>query len=192
MSLYEDVANVANKEDAGVAARTHGMLLGEALADPGATAALGAGPDVQAHAFRLPDDHPVLMLWAYAAGADESAQAHLDLATDRSFDLHARDFSEAGSTTLLAPQGGVIVLDLTASPVILVEPWGAASVGPGSPTAGRCGAWSVAFADGSGSRRVRALDQLRGHRRAIALQGASCADLTLSRPRSSPRSCRWP
>ncbi|HEY0138625.1 MAG TPA: hypothetical protein VGB85_31290 [Nannocystis sp.] len=127
MGLYEDVVAVAKKEDAkrtptGVAARTHGMLLGEALADPGATAAIGAGPDVQAHAFRLPDDRQVLVLWAYAAGADESAQAHLDLATDRSFDLHAWDFSETGSKTPLAPQGGVIALDLTASPVILVEP----------------------------------------------------------------------
>ncbi len=127
MGLYEDVLNVGKKEDAkrtptGVAARTHGTLLADALADPGATAALAAGSDVAAHAFRLPDDRQVLVLWAYAAGPDETAVAHLDLVTDRSFELHAWDFSATGTKTPLSPNGGVIGLDLTASPVILVEP----------------------------------------------------------------------
>lgn len=126
MGLYEDVAGLAVKEDAertptGVAARTHGTLLADALADAGASAALGLPADVRGHAFRLPDDRQALVLWAYAAGADESAQAHLDLATDRSFDLHAWDFSDTGTKTPLAPQAGTIGLDLTASPVILVE-----------------------------------------------------------------------
>ena len=127
MGLYEDVAKVAVKEDAertptGVAARTHGTLLKDALFDPGATAALGLTPEVRGHAFRLPGDRQALVLWAYATGADESAQVHLDLASDRSFELHAWDFSETGTTTPLTPDGGVIGLDLTAAPVILVEP----------------------------------------------------------------------
>lgn len=127
MGLYEDVKDLVKKEDAkrtptGVAARTLGLLLADGSADPAATAAVGAGADVQAHAFRLPDDRQVLVLWAYAAGPEESAQAHLDLATASSFELHAWDFSATGVKTSLAPQAGVIALDLTASPVILVEP----------------------------------------------------------------------
>lgn len=127
MGLYEDVLNLAAKEDAvrtptGVVARTHGGLLKDARSDPGATAALALPADVRGYAFRLPDDRQALVLWAHAIGPDESAMVHLDLATDRSFELHAWDFSDTGSKTPLAPMGGVIGLDLTASPVILVEP----------------------------------------------------------------------
>lgn len=73
-------------------------------------------------AFRLADDRRAYVLWAHAAGADESAAAHLDLASDVALDLHAWDFSATASKTSLAPQAGVIGLDLTASPVILIEP----------------------------------------------------------------------
>lgn len=127
MGLYDDVKDLAAKEKAvrtptGVAARTHGELLAEALFDPAATAALGLGAEVHGYAFRLPDDRQALVLWAHAAGTDEAAEAHVDLATDRSFDRHEWDFSATGTKTSLSPAGGVIGLDLTASPVILVEP----------------------------------------------------------------------
>jgi hypothetical protein len=126
MGLYFDVKDLAAKEDAmrtptGVAARTHGALLAGALYDPAATAGLGLGGDVRGHAFRLPDDRQALVLWAYGT-ADEAAAAHLDLATDASFELHAWDFSDTGAKTSLTPQAGVIGLELTGSPVILVEP----------------------------------------------------------------------
>lgn len=61
------------------------------------------------------------MLWATSSGADESAQTHGDPATDRSFAPHAWDSSETGTATPVAPEGGVIGLELTASPVVLVE-----------------------------------------------------------------------
>lgn len=127
MGLYDDVKDLAAKEDAvrtptGVAARTHGTLLADALFDPAATAALGFGAEAHGYAFRLPDDRQALVLWAHAAGTDESAQVHVDLTTSQSFELHAWDFSATGTKTPLSPNGGVIGLDLTASPVILVEP----------------------------------------------------------------------
>ncbi len=127
MGLYEDVKNLATKEDAvrtptGVAASTHGSLLGTALFDPAATAALGLGGDAHGYAFRLPDDRQGLVLWAHAAGTDEAAMAHVDIATERSFDRHEWDFSATGSKTPVAPVGGVLGLDLTSAPVILVEP----------------------------------------------------------------------
>lgn len=42
--------------------------------------------------------------------------------TSQSFELHAWDFSATGTKTPLSPSGGVIGLDRTASPVLLVEP----------------------------------------------------------------------
>ncbi|PCC67710.1 hypothetical protein SAMN02745121_02347 [Nannocystis exedens] len=126
MGLYQDIKDLGAKEDAvpsvtGVAARTLNTLLADSRADPPATAALGAPADVRAYAFRLPDDRQAIVAWAYALGTDESAQAHFDLPTDKSFDLHAWDFSQTGTATPLAPEGGLLGLDLTASPVILVE-----------------------------------------------------------------------
>lgn len=127
MGLYDDVKDLATKDDAvrtptGVAARTHGTLLASALFDPAATASLGFGDDARGYAFRLPDDRQALVVWAHAGGTDEAAQAHVDLATDRSFERHEWDFSATGTKTLVSPSGGVIGLDLTASPSILVEP----------------------------------------------------------------------
>ncbi len=126
MGIYEDVKDLAVKEDAvrtptGVAARTHGLLLADALFDAGATAGLGLPGEAQGYAFRLPDARQVLVLWARAGGTDETAQLHVDLATSRSFELHAWDFSASASKTPVSPDGGVIGLDLTASPVFLVE-----------------------------------------------------------------------
>ena len=127
MGIYEDVKDLAVKEDAvrtptGVAARTHGLLLADALFDAGATAGLGLPGEAQGYAFRLPDARQVLVLWARAGGTDETAQLNVDLATSRSFELHAWDFSASASKTPVSPDGGVIGLDLTASPVFLVEP----------------------------------------------------------------------
>ena len=126
MGLYEDVKDLATQEEAvrtptGVTARTHGLLLGGARVDPAATAALALPADVGGAAFRGADDRQILVLWAYAAGTDEGAVAHYDLATDRGFDVHAWDFSATDTAMPLAPQAGQIGLDLTASPVILVE-----------------------------------------------------------------------
>ncbi|MDC0667125.1 hypothetical protein [Nannocystis radixulma] len=126
MGLYQDIKDLPAKEDGvlsvtGVAARTLNTLLADSRADPPATAALAAGPDVRAYAFRLPDDRTAIVAWAYAVGTDESAQTHWDMPTDKSFDLHAWDFSQTNTATPLAPEGGLLGLDLTASPVILVE-----------------------------------------------------------------------
>lgn len=126
MGLYLDVKDLANKEDAtrtptGVAARTLGGLLKGALADAAATAALALPPDVRGAAFRLPDDRRVIVLWARAAGPDETAAAMYSLTTDASFAAHAWDYSVTNSATPLAPQDGAIALSLTADPVILVE-----------------------------------------------------------------------
>ncbi len=127
MGLYEDIKDLTAVEQAvrtptGVAARTHGILLNGARADPAATAALALPGDVRGAAFRLADDRQALVLWAHAAGVDEAAQAHLDLVTESSFDVHAWDYSVTNTATPLVPADGVIGLDLTASPVILVEP----------------------------------------------------------------------
>lgn len=126
MGLYEDVKDLAAKEDAvrtptGVAARTLNVLLKGARADPAATAALAAPPDVRAYAFRLEDDRQVIVAWAYAAGADESAQVHAELTSDRDFTVHAWDFTDTGTAGAVGPDAGKLGLDLTASPVILVE-----------------------------------------------------------------------
>lgn len=126
MGLYFDVKDLAAKEDGvrtptGVAARTHGLLLGGALADPAGTAALAAGPEVRAYAFRREDDRRAIVLWAVATGADEAAQASFELASDVGFDLHHWDFGATGQSTPLAPEDGVIAVELTASPVILVQ-----------------------------------------------------------------------
>lgn len=126
MGVYEDVKGLAKKEDAvrtptGVAARTHGLLVADALFDAGATAGLGLSAAAHGYVFRLPDDRQVLVLWAVADGTDETAQLHVDLETSRSFDLHEWDFSATSSKTPVGPQGGLLGLDLTASPVWLVE-----------------------------------------------------------------------
>lgn len=126
MGLYEDVKDLAVKEDAvrtptGVAARTHGLLLDGALFDAGATAGLGLPAEARGYAFRRPDDRQVLVLWAHAGGTDETAQAQVGLATDRSFELHEWDFSASNSKTSVSPEGGVLALELTGSPVFLVE-----------------------------------------------------------------------
>jgi hypothetical protein len=126
MGLYQDIKDLASKEDAvlsttGVAAKTLNTLLEDSRADPAATAALNVGPDVRGYAFRLPDDRQAIVLWAYAPGTDESAQSHFDLATDRAFAVHAWDFSQTGTATPVAPEGGLIGLELTAAPVILIE-----------------------------------------------------------------------
>jgi hypothetical protein len=127
MGIYEDVKDLKVKEDAvrtptGVAARTHGLLVADGLFDAGATAALGLPAEAHGYAFRLPDERQVLVLWAHAGGTDEAAQLHVELATDRSFEVHEWDFSVTASKAPVSPDGGVIGLDLTASPVWLVEP----------------------------------------------------------------------
>jgi hypothetical protein len=126
MGLYQDIKDLGKKEDAtpsvtGVAAKTLNTLLADSRADPVATAALAAPADVRAYAFRLPDDRQAIVAWAHAPGTDESAQAQFDLPTDKSFDVHAWDFSQTGTTTPVSPEGGLLGLDLTASPIILVE-----------------------------------------------------------------------
>jgi hypothetical protein len=126
MGLYADVKDLAQKQDAvrtptGVAARTLGTLLKGAVADYTGTDELLLPPEVRGAAFRLPDDRRALVLWARAAGPDETGAAMFDLATDTGFSAHAWDYSATDTATPLAPEGGKIALALTADPVILIE-----------------------------------------------------------------------
>ena len=53
-----------------------GLLVGCSSAEAGLETAPGS------------TDRQALVLWAHAGGTDESAQVHIDLTTDQSFDLH--------------------------------------------------------------------------------------------------------
>lgn len=126
MGLYFDVVALPNKEagmrtPTGVAARTLGTLLAGAQADPAGTAALALPPALGGAAFRLPDDRRALVLWARAAGADESAAANYELVSDVDWLAHAWDHSATDMVVPRSPQGGVVALALSADPQVFLE-----------------------------------------------------------------------
>ncbi|MFV8749381.1 hypothetical protein ACNOYE_02390 [Nannocystaceae bacterium ST9] len=126
MGLVLDVAALASTADAtqtdtGVALASYGQIFGEALADLGATTALNLPADVDGAAFRLPDDRRAWVLWAFDEDLDEAASASYELATEVDVLVHQWDWSQTGATQLRAPAAGVVTLDLTAAPQLVVE-----------------------------------------------------------------------
>ncbi len=125
MGLYQDVAMLSTPAqavltDTGVAYATLGGLLGGALQDKAATAALALPAGVDGAAFQLPGGHRALVLWATAASG-ETASATYSLEASTAYVGYAWDYSKTKTSTTLSPSGGAIALSLTSAPQIFVE-----------------------------------------------------------------------
>ncbi|NVB39744.1 hypothetical protein G6O69_18010 [Pseudenhygromyxa sp. WMMC2535] len=125
MGLYEYVGalaetNEAALTDTGVALKTYGGLLGEAVLDSSA-AELGLPADVDGVALRLPDARAAWVLWAVAEGTSEDAAAEYALAVDGDVDLYAWDYAQTEALTHAEPEAGTVALSLTGAPWIIIE-----------------------------------------------------------------------
>ncbi len=126
MGLYLDIAALAStseaqRTDTGVALASYGALFGEAVADLSGSEALALPDTVDGVALRLPDDRRGFVLWARDADLDEDESAVYELASDLPVLVHAWDWSQTQATQALAPAGGVITLELSAAPLLVVE-----------------------------------------------------------------------
>jgi hypothetical protein len=124
MGLYLDIAGLAATSDAmktttGVALATYGALFGEAVVDLGRDLALP--PDIDGVALRLPDDRRAWVLWAVDGDLDENEHTPYELATDTPVLIYTWDWSLDQTSQLLMPVGGVVLLDLPAAPLMIVE-----------------------------------------------------------------------
>jgi hypothetical protein len=126
MGLYLDIAGLAatsdaTKTDTGIALASYGSLFGEALVDLGGIEALALPPEVDGVALRLPDDRRAWVLWAVDGDLDEDESASYELATDTPVAVHQWDWSQTQTTQVNMPAAGVVALELTAAPLLLVE-----------------------------------------------------------------------
>ncbi len=127
MGLFEDIVDLEAPEaavhtDSGIASATLGGLLRGATFDADATAALDLSEPVRGAAFGFDDGRAAYVLWARADADTESGSASYSIATDQPLAAHEWDGSRTGAATTLTPSAGVITVDLTTSPTILVEP----------------------------------------------------------------------
>jgi hypothetical protein len=126
MGLYLDISGLAATSDAmrtdtGVALASYGALFGEALVDVGGLEALALPAEVDGVALRLPDDRRAWVLWAVDGDLDEDESASYELVTDAPVLVHQWDWSQSGVTQAYMPEAGVVALELTAAPLLIVE-----------------------------------------------------------------------
>jgi hypothetical protein len=126
MGLYLDIAGLAatsdaTKTDTGIALASYGSLFGEALVDLGGIEALALPPEVDGVALRLPDDRRAWVLWAVDGDLDEDESASYELATQTPVVIHQWDWSQTQTTQVSMPAAGVVALELSAAPLLLVE-----------------------------------------------------------------------
>jgi hypothetical protein len=126
MGLYLDIAGLAATSDAtktetGAALASYGALFGDAVADVGGLEALALPADVDGVALRLPDDRRAWVLWAVDDDLDEDETASYELATDTDVLVHQWDWSQTQVTQARMTEAGVVALDLTAAPLLIVE-----------------------------------------------------------------------
>lgn len=125
MGCYEDLAGktpaTAVRTPTGEAYRTLGALLEDAKYDPDATSALALPATVSGAAFVTKDGKKATVLWARAAGNDETASATYELAATAGVSRFEWDAAANGMASIeLTPDAGKISLSLDATPVFLV------------------------------------------------------------------------
>lgn len=126
MGLYLNYSDVQSKDEAqitpsGVAYATLGKLMGGALSDPEGTKALALPSGVGGGAFRTKAGKRAFVLWA-RDGKSEDAKANYTLSFPGSVALYAWDHSKTGASETRSPTGGEIALELTSSPLFVIEP----------------------------------------------------------------------
>lgn len=125
MGCYEDLAGktpaTAARTPTGEAYRTLGALLEDAKFDPDATTALALPASVSGAAFVTKDGKKAVVVWARAAGNDETASATYELPTSAAVSRFDWDAASKGmASTKLTPDGGKVSLTLDATPVFLI------------------------------------------------------------------------
>lgn len=127
MGLYRNYATATRVEDArmtdtGVAYATMGQLLDTATADPATTHALEFDTStlLRGTALRLANGKRAYVLWALSAGTTEAGRTTLHLGSG-AVNVYAWDYSRTRMSQRLEPSGGRVTVQLTASPVVLIE-----------------------------------------------------------------------
>ncbi|WP_434046620.1 MULTISPECIES: hypothetical protein [Sorangium] len=121
MGLYDDLGALtsvdqATKTDLGEAYTTLTEVLSGASYDAGATRELALPAGARGAVFRKGGERRIA-LWAVTPGDTEEARASVELATATGFEVRAWD----GAKAPLDASGGKVTLDLSGSPVLLVE-----------------------------------------------------------------------
>ncbi len=127
MGCYENLSGqtpaTAKRTPTGEAYRTLGAVLDGAGFDPTATTALALPGDVRGAAFVTKAGKKAMVLWAYAAGTTETANATYSLVTTAPWSSFGWDAAKTGMTPkTLTPTNGAISVSLDSTPVYLVEP----------------------------------------------------------------------
>ena len=125
MGMYFNFADAQSKADAkitptGVAYATLGQVLGGATNDPAATKALGLPANVRGAVFHTKAGKRAYALWA-RTDQGEGAKATYALASDKPVVTRAWDASQTKASSTLVPSGGSVSLELTSSPLLVVE-----------------------------------------------------------------------
>jgi hypothetical protein len=128
MGCYQNLAvagspGAAMRTSTGEAYRTLGALLENAGYDAATTAALALPAGVRGAAFVTAGGKRALVLWARVSGASEDAAASFAFSTEATWNSFAWDAAANGmASTPLSPAGGKLTVELSGTPLFLVEP----------------------------------------------------------------------
>ncbi len=126
MGLYQNLTTVTAPANAvitptGVAYATLGHLLSGSLSDPKATSALALPAGTGGVALRMPDQKHAYVVWATATSG-ETATGTVTLPAAGAASVYGWDYSTTKTVTTAMPAGGVVTVDVTSAPAVVVAP----------------------------------------------------------------------